>query len=92
MITETESRPELLDIARAHLQELTAILRLLDECLGAFSGRLPEPGPEFNSLAELRNGMECVRQDLLAAAIGIMNHIASLPEPGLRERFKERNK
>ncbi len=44
MIIDTESHPELLDIARAHLQELTAILRLLDECLGAFSGRLPNVG------------------------------------------------
>ena len=38
MIIDTESHPVLLDIARAHLQELTAILRQLDECLGAFSG------------------------------------------------------
>jgi hypothetical protein len=62
----------------------------VEERLESFGRSLPEPGPEFTPLAELRNGMDCVRQDLLADAIETLHLIATLPEDELQKRFEER--
>jgi hypothetical protein len=82
--------PSLFTETRSNLRELIDLLRQVDERLEHFGRRLPKPGPEFNHLAELRSGMDCVRQDLLADALETLHLIATLPEDELQKRFEER--
>ena len=85
-----DSDPSVFEDTRERLQELTALLRQVNERLEQLGSVLPEPGPEFDRLAELRSGMDCVRRDLLTDAVDTLHLIATIPADELRDRFGER--
>jgi hypothetical protein len=83
-------KPSLFDDTRTRLHNLTALICQVEERLEVLSSDLPEPGAEYDSLAELRSGMDCVRFDLLSDATQTLNLLATLSEDELRARFEER--
>ena len=69
---------------------LTDDLRALDALLGGISQELPNGGPSFDTLAEVGEGLRCVRADLLADAIETLDALATLDDGELRRRFDRR--
>jgi hypothetical protein len=66
------------------------VLRAECDRLENFGQILPQPGPEFDPMAELHASMDCVRRDLLTDAVETLTLVATLSEDQLRERFEER--
>lgn len=65
-------------------------LRWVDELLAEQIKPLPEPTEEFEHLAEIRRGLECVRSELIDDAIETLDRLASSDEDRLLRAFEER--
>ena len=65
-------------------------LRALDALLRGIAQELPNGGSAFDALAEVGEGLRCVRTDLLADAIETLDALATLDDTELRRRFDRR--
>ncbi len=87
---ETQLGPSFFAEVQAQIHHLAKILHAECDRLENFGRLLPEPGPEFDPMAELHAAMDCVRRELLADAVETLHLVATLSEDQLRERFEER--
>ena len=65
-------------------------LRALDALIGGIAQELPGAGESFDVLAEVGEGLRCVKTDLLADAIETLQVLATVDEAELRRRFEQR--
>ncbi len=89
-ITSEHQRPATVRRVRGAIRTLAADLRALDALIGGIAQELPQGGTTFEALAELGEGLRCVRTDLLADAIETLDALATLDEAELRRRFERR--
>ena len=88
----TDTRRQQASIRRIQrtIGTLTDDLRALDALIGGIAQELPNSGPSFDALAEVGEGLRCVRTDLLADAIETLDALATLDDTELRRRFERR--
>jgi hypothetical protein len=67
--------------------EAATELRRVEERIGELCEILPEPGHEFEPLAELWDVLDCVKRDLLADAIRTLEIAATQNEDQLRREY-----
>lgn len=86
----SRQRPAGVSRVRGAIRAVTADLRALDALVGGIAQELPRAGESFDVLAEVGEGLRCVRTDLLADAIETLDALATLEDTELRRRFERR--
>ena len=89
--TETRRRQQV-SIRRIQrtIGTLAEDLRALDALIGGIAQELPPARETFDALAEVGEGLRCVKADLLADAVETLQVIATSNEADLLRRFEQR--
>jgi hypothetical protein len=75
---------------REAIQRLANDLRGIESRMANLCATLPEPGEDFDPLAEMWGALHCVNSDLIADAIKTLQLAATRDEADLRRHFDQR--